>query len=242
MDFAMNLEMVDGVLKVSGKAAENGNVKEFGRDFTLLPKKKGLEGDSIDYNVLQNAASNIKDVPGIVCEIGTRRGGSLAVIINGLLSSKDFNRNIVCIDPYGNIDYEPGELEKRENLKLDYTNDMRNEAMANIYQHIQNHPVNVVFMCMEDQEFFKRFDSGVPFYSNYKTIEEKYALVFFDGPHTIPALMKEVEFFEPRSSVGAMWVFDDLELYPHDTLEQWILDHGFVLVEKTARKASYKKI
>ena len=203
---------------------------------------RGLETDSLDYHVLANAVTSIKNIPGAVCEIGTRRGGSLKVIIDTLLVNQDFQRNVVCIDPYGNIDYFPGELEGDRPLKLDYTNDMRNEAIPAIYEYVQGKPVNVVFQCMEDVEFFKRFADGIPFYNDYKVVESSYALVFFDGPHTLEALIDEVDFFQQRSNVGSMWVFDDIELYPHDLLEEKLFKNNWELVEKTQRKASYRLV
>lgn len=201
----------------------------------------GLESDSIDYHVLTNAINVIKGVPGMVCEIGTRRGGSLVYMVESLIANKDFGRNIVCIDPYGNIDYKTGELEPDRPLKLDYTNDMRNEALPAIYDYLQGKPVNVVFQCLEDTEFFNRFGDGVPFYNDYKTIENRYACVFFDGPHTLAALETEVDFFQPRSSTGSVWIFDDIELYPHNELEQLLFKNGWEMLEKTQRKASYIK-
>ncbi|NBT09117.1 MAG: class I SAM-dependent methyltransferase [Chitinophagia bacterium] len=202
---------------------------------------RGLEQDSLDYHVLSNSVNSIKNVPGIVCEIGTRRGGSLKVIVDALISSENLGRNVVCIDPYGNIDYPPGELEGNRPLKLDYTNDMRNETLPALYEYLQGKPVNVVFHCLEDTEFFDRFSDGVPFYNQYKIIENTYALVFFDGPHTLEALKKEVDFFDPRSVAGSMWIFDDVELYPHDQLEQILFENNWELIEKTQRKASYMK-
>jgi len=201
----------------------------------------GLETDSTDYHVLANAAKLIKPVNGMLCEVGTRRGGSLKVIVDAVLENSDINRNVVCIDPYGNIDYLPGELEGQRSVKLDYTNDMRNEALPAIYEYLQGKPINVTFMCLEDTEFFTRFADGVPFYNNFKVIENKYALVFFDGPHTAKALRDEISFFAQRTAVGGAWVFDDILLYPHDDIEKLIDTLGFKLVEKTARKASYIK-
>lgn len=200
-----------------------------------------LPGDSMDYDVLARAAAVSESIPGIICEIGTRRGGSLRVIVDNILQAGSFNRNVICIDPYGNIDYIDNETVIR---KLDYTNDMRNETLPNIYTYLQGKPINVVFMCMEDTEFFKRFADGVPFYQEYKTIETQYSFVFFDGPHSTPALLTELEFFYPRSVVGTVFVFDDIGVYPHEVIEEDLFKNGFELIEYGAnhRKASYYKV
>ena len=195
-----------------------------------------LETDSADYHVLTNAVKRIKHVKGILCEMGTRRGGSLALIVSALLDNEDLYRNVVCIDPYGNIEYS-----HREGVvsKLDYTNQMRNECMISIYAFLLNRPVNVVFHCLEDTEFFNRYDDGVPFYNETKTVETKYALVFFDGPHDKKSILREIDFFHRRSAEGAMWIFDDLSFYDHDAIERVLFDKGWSLVEKTGVKGSY---
>jgi hypothetical protein len=146
----------------------------------------------------------------------------------------------VCVDPYGNIEYASGE---NEMTRVDYTNAMRNEAMVNINSYLRNRPINVVFMNMEDTEFFKRFSDGVPFYQEFKTVINQYAMVFFDGPHDTPSLIKELEFFYPRSVPGTQFVFDDVQLYPHEVIHQHLNDNGFDLVQRgtLGRKLRYMK-
>lgn len=195
--------------------------------------------DSYDYDVLFNAATSIKNVPGTICEIGTRRGGSLKFIIDGLLSVNDNNRNVICIDPYGNIDYHMSDIRFE---KSDYTNDMRNEAMSNIYTYVNNKPINVVFLCIEDTEFFNRFQDGFPFYQTNKTIVNQYALVFFDGPHDKASIIKEVEFFLPRTVIGSQFVFDDVSDYDHQAIDDILLQNNFKEVKRTDRKISYVKV
>lgn len=197
-----------------------------------------LETDNDDYHILCDAVRGIRYTPGMICEIGTRRGGSLAHIINTLGSTGDHGRNIVFIDPYGNIEYaqKDGVIKQR----TDYTNLMRNETLSALYYYVAKHPVNPVPFIMEDTEFFKRFADGVPFYNEHKVFETQYALVFFDGPHDVPSILKEIEFFHPRSLKGSMWVFDDVEgYYDHDRIESIVIQLGWSLVAKTTRKASY---
>jgi cephalosporin hydroxylase len=200
-----------------------------------------LPTDSRDYHVLYNAAAAIKDVQGIVCEIGTRQGGSLSHIINGLLSAGDINRNVVCIDPYGDIDYAPREGELR---KCGYSNHMRDEALPGIYNFAQGKPVNVVFFCLEDTEFFSRFADGVPVYQDYKQIINQYSLVFFDGPHDMASLFRELRFFYPRSVIGTIFIFDDIADYPHELIHEDLIKNNFEVIEYgvEGRKVSYKKV
>jgi cephalosporin hydroxylase len=195
-----------------------------------------LPTDSATYHVLSNAAKMIKGVPGIVCEIGTRRGGSLEHIVNGLLENQDHGRNMVCIDPYGNIEYE---RKQGDIARTEYTNDMRIEAQIAINAFLLGKPINVVYHCLEDTEFFVRYGDGVPFYNEVKIVETEYAFVFFDGPHGTEAVMKEIEFFHPRAAQNSVWVFDDWQTYDHAVIENWIFERGWRLVEQTHSKASY---
>jgi cephalosporin hydroxylase len=197
-----------------------------------------LQVDSSNYHILSNATKHVKSVPGMICEIGTRRGGSLLHIVNGLCENGDDKRNMICIDPYGNIDYINADGDIR---KADYTNRMKLESQVGINAFLLDKSINVVFLCLEDTEFFNRFSDGVPFYNDVKVIETEYALVFFDGPHGTDALLKEVEFFNSRSATGSVWVFDDTGIYNHGAVEGWMMERGWSKLDQAGGKASYVK-
>lgn len=216
--------------------------------------------DSQEYEILFNAARNVKGVEGAVVEIGTRRGGSAKIIIDGLESNQDTNRSMFCIDPYGNIELEitnlsasihyPGQHQldgdpqsKDVTLKkrFDYTDEMRNRVIPSLYYYAYQRGLNFTFFCLEDTEFFKRYADGVPVYQEQKKLENQYAFVFFDGPHTNEAVQTEIDFFLPRSVKGTTYVFDDIWMYDHDKFEKIILDNGFEILEKKSIKASYHK-
>lgn len=201
-----------------------------------------LDTDSSEYHVLENAVKAIKNIPGILCEIGTRRGGSLRIIVDSLLRNEDLDRNVVSIDPYGNIEYQVTEHMK---CRIDYTNQMKNETTSALYDYICQKPVNLVMLPLEDTEFFNRFSDGVPFYNSVKTVVNEYALVFFDGPHRSEDIIKELKFFQSRTSKGAFYIFDDIDngYYPHDkTVEPWLFTNGWELIEKNTYKASYRRL
>jgi hypothetical protein len=65
-----------------------------------------FDTDSQEYEILENAALNIKGVEGAIVEIGTRRGGSPKIIIDSLVQQEDTKRSMFCIDPYGNIEID----------------------------------------------------------------------------------------------------------------------------------------
>ena len=74
--------------------------------------------------------------------------------------------------------------------------------------------------------------------------EDKYAFVFFDGPHDNKSLDIECKFFAERAAVGAVYVFDDIWKYDHDKIVEndWLFPAGFEVLEKKTIKASYRKV
>lgn len=195
-----------------------------------------LETDSGEYEILTEGVRRIKDVTGMLCEIGTRRAGSLVHIINALGANEDYDRNIAFIDPYGDIEYAHREGDVR---RLDYTNIMRNETFGAFFTRLSTYRVNPVPFVMEDTEFFKRFADGVPFYAHGKKLETQYALVFFDGPHNVASVLEEIAFFNPRTPVNGVWVFDDIGFYDHAKIEVELFKTGWELLQKGGIKASY---
>lgn len=199
-----------------------------------------LEIDSTDYDVLFRGVLSMTHANGIICEIGTRKGGSLVCIIDALLQKQDYNRNVLSIDPYGEIAYRTAEGLLSTDPNYLFSNTLRNEAMVGLHHYVLDKPVNLVFMALEDTEFFARFADGVPFYQKNKTVLSKYSLVFFDGPHTTADVLQETLWFIPRTEQGSVFVYDDVTgYYDHNLVETIIQNEGFVLLEKTAKKASY---
>jgi len=199
-----------------------------------------LTVDGQDYHVLTDCVPLIKDVEGLTCEIGLRGGGASAMIMQHLAKSGQSHRTHIAIDPYGNIEYQWTEQLR---VRLDYTNDLRNQAIIAMHYFSQATGVNFIFFNLEDTEFFVRYANGVPIYSEHKIIVNKYALVYFDGPHALAPLVDEVKFFNERTAKGAMYVFDDVADYDHQRLaDQLLTPFGFQLHARTQLKASYVKI
>lgn len=215
-----------------------------------------LTTDSSEYEILADATQRIKDVPGAIVEIGSRRGGSAKIIIDGLAHAKDTDRTMICIDPYGNIEYLCTDLniavhfkgegldstaskENTQPIRLDYTNQMRNDVVPTLYYYAYQKGLNFHFMQLEDTEFFKRYGDGFPVYDQFKKLENQYALVFFDGPHWNDALIEEIQFFASRAPVGSVFVFDDIWMYDHDKIEKFLETYDFKLLHKGGIKASY---
>lgn len=197
---------------------------------------QNLPGDSGDYHLLALGVRLSAEVEGLTCEIGLRRGGGSYVIMDSI---KQYcpRKTHVAIDPYGHIPYEHKEGQV---VQLDYTNEMRDDCLMNIYQFARHIKCSFIFFNLEDTEFFSRFKDGVPVYNVEKKLEDKYSFVHFDGPHAVKPLVDEIKFFLHRTPVGGCWVFDDVVgYYDHDLIEKIIFENGFELVEKLHHKALY---
>jgi hypothetical protein len=92
-----------------------------------------LGTDCWDYHILEQCAKDIKGVEGLVCEVGTREGGSLQIIINALLDNSDTGRHVISVDPYGNIPY----YGENGITRFDYTNDMKKKGVKEPVCHIR---------------------------------------------------------------------------------------------------------
>jgi hypothetical protein len=194
--------------------------------------------DSREYEILTYAIKQIKNVEGLSCEIGVREGGSSYMIMKTLLENNDKKIHI-GIDPFGNIDYSHWENKVG---KCDYTNSMKQKTLQELYQWCNQHNQEFLFFPLEDTEFFKRYPDGVPVYEQNKYIVDKYASVFFDGPHTTVLIKEEIEFFKSRTPVGGVWIFDDIEQYPHmRNVDSLIRNLGFKQLQKGTKKISYQR-
>lgn len=196
-----------------------------------------LPGDSGDYRLLTQGVHMSASVAGMTCEIGLRLGGGTKHIIDALALHAPSKVHI-AIDPYGHIPYEHKEGQP---VRLDYTNEMRDECLANLYAYVKEKKINFQFFNLEDTEFFKRYADGVPVYNLNKTIERNYSFVHFDGPHAVSPLLTEIDFFIEKALPGTCWCFDDVTgYYDHDVIEKVLFDLGFKLIEKTWHKALYQ--
>lgn len=204
-----------------------------------------LLGDSGEYDLIFKGIELSKDVDGLCMEIGLRLGGGSKEIIDGIAAFCP-NKIAIAIDPYGNIPYEHKEGEFIQYGEYGYTNRMMQECLSNIYPYAMEKKVHFIFFPLEDTEFFERFADGIPVYCESKGIATKYSFVHFDGPHAIEPLIKEIEFFLPKTDPGAVWCFDDIghngamHYYDHIYIENYILERGFKLIEKRNVKGLYQ--
>jgi len=193
-----------------------------------------IEGDSLEYEFLENAVKQLKDPIGVSVELGVRRGLGSKIIIDTY--RKHYPNTVLVhlgIDPYGNIKYNDND---QFIVRLDYTNTMRQQMIADFaIDYPEFHFVN-----LEDNEFFKRYQDGYPVYEQFKRLLNKYEIVHFDGPHDTVNVMKEVEFFEDRKPKQCVYIFDDIANYNIDKVGDYLLQKGFKELDKGKRKRSYE--
>lgn len=204
-------------------------------------------GDGQSYDLLRRGVDYaILNTPKdwLIMEIGVRLGGATRELF---FSMEDHGRDrvMVSIDPYGGIPYSVNDTLKGENGILnDYTDDHYKNALPKFHEWARVKNLNFLFFKLGDDEFFNRFSDGVPIYKDRKKyLANTYALVHFDGPHDTDSVMMETKFFlDGRCGKNSVFVYDDIQgHYEHSRVENLLYENGFSLMEKSQRKASYKK-
>lgn len=195
-----------------------------------------IEIDGLHYEELKQAITETRNISGATIEIGTRRGGSSIMIMEGNLG---MNKPHISIDPYGNIDYH----DRVGIHKSDYTNNMKTQTMSSLFSWAYTNNYNFIFYNLEDTEFFKRFTDGIPIYEDNKRIENKFSLAFIDGPHNNQAVLDAFEYFKDKIQLEGQIVFDNYDHYDHNSfIEPIILSNNFILHNTGVDKKVYKKI
>lgn len=199
-----------------------------------------LSGDGIDYDVITFAIESIpQHMEGMTCEIGLRLGGGTKYIIEALGKSELPYKVHIGIDPYGHLPYQ---WREHVNVRMDYTNTMRDMIIGEIYKCGMDNNVNFIFKNMTDIEFFKRYSDGVPVYDEEAYLLSKYVFTYFDGPHDSKSLKTEFLWFNDRMESGATVVFDDVTFYDFEVLHPFIMENGWNILKFTQKKAAYQKI
>jgi hypothetical protein len=200
-----------------------------------------LRCDHEEQQILFNAVQSIKGVYGIVCEIGLREGGGMGLMMMACLDNGDVMHPFISIDPYGNIPYvwKEGII-----TRLDYTNNMKNYTLSNLYSFCSKNNIYFDHFNLTDSDFFTRYSDGIVVYNQERILISNYALVHLDGPHAVQELLVELEFFKTRVSLGGFIVLDDVsDYYNTEILHRYLTENSqYKLVENDGKKASYKRI
>lgn len=204
-----------------------------------MENKYEILGDSGEYEFLTEAVELSKEVTGMCIEIGLRRGLGTKTIIDAV---RQFcpDKTVIAVDPYGSILYKP--RDHMPECRLDYTNQMKYECLAAIYDYIVDHPVDFHYFCMTDAHFFSRFNDGIPIYEVEIGYKARYSMVHLDGPHGVPEVCNEIDWFSKRMLPGAILVIDDItpDFIPIEKVEAHMGDR-FECVKKGMKKGIWQK-
>jgi Methyltransferase domain len=199
-------------------------------------------GDSGEYEVLAQGVELSKEIPGILCEVGVREGMGTKFIIDAAVIHRP-GSTVIGIDPYGSIMYKP--RDHMPECRLDYTNDMYKQLMADMSAYVLDKNVNWRLFKMTDNLFFHLFGNGITNYDLEPTVMEHYSFVHLDGPHSVEAVNHEIDWFAERMLPGAILCIDDItpDFIPLEQVEEHmgINDENgrFERVLKGLKKAMY---
>ena len=157
-----------------------------------------IEGDSKEYEIIREACQSLRGDDFFTAEIGVRRGLGSKLILDELTFKKHWH---IGIDPYGNLNYQ--HYDNKKSTTADYTNDMKHQLIKDLDYK------NFTLFQMEDEEFMKRFEDGVPIYRDQKELRNKYDLVHFDGPHKSIDVIKESIFLFSPNPKKTLWEDED---------------------------------
>ena len=167
-----------------------------------------IEGDSIEYDLIEKICSLIMSDNPFTCEVGVRLGKGSQTILESL---KHKNHWHIGIDPYGDIEYDhfdkDSQIEHTSGISPKYPNSMKTTLLQNLVYE------NFTLFEMSDDDFIARYSDGVPIYKNKRTVRNDYDLVFLDGPHKTINVLKELIFFGERLNHKGFIVLDDFESF-----------------------------
>lgn len=197
-------------------------------------------GDSGEYEFLTESIDISKYVDGMCVEIGLRRGMGTKTIIDAV---RQFcpHKTVISVDPYGSIPYVG--REHIGEIRLDYDNKMRNEAMVDMWQYSSDADVNWLPFIMTDTQFFKSFSDGVEINELETSICNKYSMAHLDGPHNYEHVSKEILWFNDRMDSGATITIDDITIDFIDIkpINELLISLGWSIVKQGAKKGIYIK-
>lgn len=209
------------------------------KKLTLREISSGISGDSGEYEFLTEAVNISKDVPGMCIEIGLRRGLGTKTIIDAV-RQYCFDKTVVAVDPYGSILYQP--REHVEPCRLDYTNQMKAETLAALWAYIAENPVDFKFYNWTDEFYFNKMEDGEVVYDLEPDFKKYFSMIHLDGPHSVEAVNKEIDWFYERMLPGATLVIDDItpDFIPIEKVEQH-MGGRFECIKKGLKKGIWKK-
>jgi hypothetical protein len=204
-----------------------------------------IEGDTLSpaYDLMKSYSKTLKEVKGLSCEIGVRSGMGSKSMMEGFVENND-RRPHICVDPFGDIIMLNDRFYNGA-IRCGFDNGWKCNTAIALYDWCKTNKVNLIFLPLEDVEFFQRFNDGIPIYETEKRIVNKYCYVHVDGPHTYNAAKNSCEFFLNKMDTGSIIAFDNCDHYDQNKIEnEFLTNNGFEFVVEydECHKRFYKKI
>ena len=200
-----------------------------------------LTGDSDEYDYLYEAVVLSAVVEGMCCEVGLRLGLGTKTIIDAV-SQHCPQKLVVSVDCYGNVPYTG--REPNGETHYDYTDDMRNECMANMWAYIKENPVDYRFFNLADFDYFELFKNGMPYYRYGGGFwVSKYSMVHLDAQHTVADIIRQTDWFNERMLSGATIAIDDItpDFLDFEPIKQHLIQLQFEHIKTGGKKSLWQK-
>jgi hypothetical protein len=199
----------------------------------MLVKLNEPQGDSIEYNLIEQAIQYLKYPIGNTVEVGVRDGYASKLIIDAWRKYQKIPLTHLGIDPYGNIPYQMSDKSLVKNTN--YNSKMKQNMLFYMsYYYPEFNLIN-----LEDTEFFEKFEKGYPIYNMKKILINKYDFVFLDGPHDTSSVLREMLFFIKRSPEQQLIILDDISYFDLNYIENKANQLNYFICNKGVKKVVF---
>ena len=203
--------------------------------------KEFFKIDSEENTLIKKCIKDSSHISGTITIIGLSNGNIANSIIFSLIKLRLYNKILVAVDPYGSMPHYKEENLIINNNKFDATR--RNYTLRWFYDASIKHNIHSLFIQLDNREFIKRYNDGIPFYFNHKKIINSYSFVVLSGNNCVNDRLFEFEFFRVRMKHESIILFTNANKYPHmDKCHNYILSNGFELIQNLGNFIAYKKV
>ena len=200
----------------------------------MIIKSKEPQGDSLEYDLIEQSIQFLKNPIGNTIEIGVRDGFASKLIIDAWRKHQKTPLIHLGIDPYGDILYNESDL----SLNIDYTgynNKMKQDML--VYMSYNYPEFNLINL--EDTEFFDKFSNGYPIYNKKKIFINKYDFVLLDGPHDTRSILNEMLFFIKRAPNQQLIIVDDVKSFDLSSIENKMKEFDYFVCYEGEKKVIF---
>jgi len=197
-------------------------------------KLKEPQGDSLEYDLIEQAIKFLVNPVGNTVEIGVREGFASKLIIDAWRKHQTIPLIHLGVDPYGDIPYN----ESDKSLNIDYTG-YNNKIKQDMLLYMTHHYPEFNLVNLEDTEFFDKFKNGYPIYNKKKILIDKYDFVLLDGPHDTPTILNEMLFFIKRAPKHQLIMIDDVKSFDLVHIEDKVKQFNYSVCYEGEKKVLF---